>query len=238
VFTSPNKGTGDALGAVYAVSASDVWAAGSYYNGTAGRTLIEHFNGKSWSVVTSPNVGALSNEITALRGTSANDIWAVGDAVTSYPTTKTVILHWNGHRWRLVTSPSVPDKPNFLTAVRPVSASEAWPSGPTTARRRPGRSSSTGPKAAGGSSPAPMSGPPATGSAGCAQRRPPMPGRSVTTTTAPPTRSSSCAGTDTTGGHPPVPASARTAANSAPSEARRPRTPMRWVRPSAQPPRR
>ena len=126
VFTSPNKGTGDALGAVYAVSASDVWAAGSYYNGTAGRTLIEHFNGKSWSVVTSPNVGALSNEITALRGTSANDIWAVGDAVTSYPTTKTVILHWNGHRWRLVTSPSVPDKPNFLTAVRPVSASEAW----------------------------------------------------------------------------------------------------------------
>lgn len=124
--TSANKGTGDELKAVYAASATDVWAVGSYYNGTAGRTLIEHWNGKSWSVVPSPNLGALSNELTAVRGTSASNIWAVGDAVISYPNTKTVILHWDGHRWRLATSPNVAGKPNFLAGVRPVSPSDAW----------------------------------------------------------------------------------------------------------------
>ena len=126
IVKSPNAGTGDLLKAVYAVSPANVWAAGSYFNGAAGRTLIEHWNGKAWSAVTSPDLGAGSNEITSIRGTSAHDIWAAGDAVTSYPVTKTVILHWNGHRWRMVSSPSVPAEPNLLTGVRPLSPAEAW----------------------------------------------------------------------------------------------------------------
>jgi hypothetical protein len=122
VVTSPNKGTDDLLNSVYAVSPANVWAAGSY----SGRTLIEHWNGKTWKVVTSPNLGLGSNELTAIRGTSARDIWAVGDAVTSYPIAKTVILRWSGRRWQLVSSPSVANRPNFLAAVRPLSATDAW----------------------------------------------------------------------------------------------------------------
>jgi hypothetical protein len=126
VVPSPDKGTGDQLKAVYAVSATNVWAAGSYYGTMAGRTLIEHWNGKAWSVVPSPNLGSGSNEILSIRGTSASDIWAVGNAVTSYPVTRTVILHWNGKRWRLASSPSEPSVLNVLTAVRPLSAANAW----------------------------------------------------------------------------------------------------------------
>src|ERR1700683_2583888 len=123
---SPNEGTGDLLKAVYALSTTNVWAAGSYFNGTAGRTLIEHWNGKSWSVVPSPDLGSGSNEISSIRGNSARDIWAAGDAVTSYPTARTVILHWNGRRWRRTPSPSEPAETNLLTAVRPVSPADAW----------------------------------------------------------------------------------------------------------------
>jgi hypothetical protein len=125
VVHSPNKGTGDQLNSVYAVSPTNIWAAGSYFS-TSGRTLIEHWNGKAWKIVASPNLGLGSNGLTGVRGTSAHDIWAVGDAVTSYPIAKTVILHWTGRRWHLVSSPSVANRPNFLAAVRPLSATEAW----------------------------------------------------------------------------------------------------------------
>ena len=128
IVKSANTGTGDELKGIYTVSPTNAWAVGSYFNGTAGRNLIEHWNGKSWSAIKSPNLGAGSNELTSIRGNSANDIWAVGDAVTSYPIAKTVILHWNGMHWRMVSSPSVPAEPNFLTGVRPLCP------------RRPGRS--------------------------------------------------------------------------------------------------
>ena len=123
---SPDKGEGDELTAVYAPSANNAWAVGNYSNGTAGRNLIEHWNGKKWSVIPSPSVGTGSNGLQAIRGTSASDIWAVGSAVTSYPSTVTVILHWNGQHWRVVTSPSVAGRPNFLNGVRPLSPSQAW----------------------------------------------------------------------------------------------------------------
>jgi hypothetical protein len=126
IVSSPNLGTGDQLESVYAVSSTNVWAAGSYYNGTAGRTLIEHWNGKSWKVVPSPNIGAGSNELTSVRGTSGKDIWAAGDAVTSYPVTRTVLLHWNGKRWAVTHSPSQPKVLNLLGAVRPQSRTDAW----------------------------------------------------------------------------------------------------------------
>lgn len=126
VVSSPNVGTGDLLYGVYAVSAADVWAAGSYFNGTAGQTLIEHWNGKFWSVVSSPNVGIGTNELFAIRGASSHSIWAVGDTVTSYPTSRTLILHWSGGHWRVVPSPSVGTGTNILSAVRPLSVTDAW----------------------------------------------------------------------------------------------------------------
>jgi hypothetical protein len=127
VVKSPNKGVGDALHAVYAVSADNVWAAGSY----GGNTLIEHWNGTSWKVVKSPDESAGSNELTSIRGTSGHDIWAAGDAVTSYPATRTVLLHWNGHGWHAVKSPSVASALNRLSAVRPLSPANAWAVGYT-----------------------------------------------------------------------------------------------------------
>src|SRR5205085_9470439 len=58
IVNSPNVGSGaNALKRVAAVSATDVWAVGQYRDASTGsdHTLIEHWNGSQWSVVSSPN---------------------------------------------------------------------------------------------------------------------------------------------------------------------------------------
>src|SRR5436190_22390541 len=63
VVPSPSNGTaGNVLGAVAAVSANEVWAVGAYSNtASVSQTLIERWDGTSWTVVPSPNVGAGDN---------------------------------------------------------------------------------------------------------------------------------------------------------------------------------
>ena len=42
------------------------------------RTLIEHWNGSTWSVVASPNVGGNDNLLNGVA--AAGDVWAVGSS--------------------------------------------------------------------------------------------------------------------------------------------------------------
>ena len=68
---SPNTGTGDNdLFGIAATSAHDAWAVGEYFVGVNTRTLIEHWNGKSWRIVHSPNAGA-TNSLAAYARTLA-----------------------------------------------------------------------------------------------------------------------------------------------------------------------
>src|SRR4051812_11328795 len=62
VVSSPNPSTGDnALQALAAISASDVWASG-YDSGPFGDTaLIEHWDGNAWSVVPGADLGTQAN---------------------------------------------------------------------------------------------------------------------------------------------------------------------------------
>ena len=41
-------------------------------------TLIEHWNGISWSIVTSPNNGTSGLQLNGVTCASASDCWAVG----------------------------------------------------------------------------------------------------------------------------------------------------------------
>jgi hypothetical protein len=127
--TSPNPGaTDNDLFAVAAVSASNVWAVGRYASGPSPfQTLIEHWNGTSWTHVTSPNVGTLNNELEGVAVVSASNIWAVGDSIDiDTGQSKTLILHWNGTKWKRVPSPNVGTEPNELRGVTAVSATNAW----------------------------------------------------------------------------------------------------------------
>ena len=121
---SPNLGTGGSnqLNGVVAVSANDVWAVGS---GTGDKTLIEHWDGVSWSVVASPNPTTYINRLLSVAAVSANDIWAVGYYVPLSGGSRTVIEHWNGTAWSIVYNPNL-GVSEILRSVAVVSANDVW----------------------------------------------------------------------------------------------------------------
>lgn len=120
------------LTGVFAVGADDVWAAGTSLQqvgvGSVNRTLTEHWNGKKWSVVPSPNVGRLDSSLAGIGGDgSATHLWAVGswEDDTTFAQ-HTLTLEWTGLRWRLQPSPDPSGEDDRLAAVRVVSKQDVW----------------------------------------------------------------------------------------------------------------
>ncbi len=126
VVPSPQPGNGGSfLDGVRAISPSDIWAVGAYYNGAGDIDLILHWNGRTWKQVASPSPG-FSPRLTAVRAASARDVWAVGTAVSkTRGVSRSIILHWNGHKWAQMKSPN-PGAENNLFGVAATSASNAW----------------------------------------------------------------------------------------------------------------
>jgi hypothetical protein len=122
VVSSPSPGTGAGLNAVAAVSANDVWAVGSY----SGRTLVEHWNGSAWMVIPSPNMEASTDGLQGVAAVSADDVWAVGTYIQVYNEERTLVEHWDGTSWGIITSPNGSTGSNYLTAVSAVSATDVW----------------------------------------------------------------------------------------------------------------
>jgi hypothetical protein len=117
---------GSHLAGVAAVSADDVWAVGSYSNAGIYQTLVEHWNGRAWTVATSPNAGDSDNHLTAVAVVSADDVWAVGLALAAGERAKTLVEHWDGAAWTVVPSPSPGSYSNYLFGVTAVSADDVW----------------------------------------------------------------------------------------------------------------
>lgn len=127
VFPSPSTGESDVLEGVQALSTSNVWAVGvaNSNNGNTSKTLIEHWNGISWTIVSSPNQGD-GDDLHAIVALVPNDIWAVGDNDTS----TALIEHWNGSQWSIVHTSSVGMYAR-LSSVSALAANNIWAVGYT-----------------------------------------------------------------------------------------------------------
>ncbi len=125
VVPSPSPGaSSNELEAVVAVTADDVWAAGfTSNNSNVFRTLIEHWDGSSWSTIPSPSPGSLS-QIAGLAASSAGDVWAVG--TDGY---HMLILHWDGSVWTQADSPSPYTSYNLLRAIAIAGPNDIWAAG-------------------------------------------------------------------------------------------------------------
>ena len=125
---TPQTPTRNLLAAVTCVSASECWAVGSYYSGSIDQTLIERWDGSSWAIVSSPNT--LATEYNYLQGVtcvSGSDCWAVGYYIKTNGGYQTLIQHWDGVSWTIVTSPNTSDaQNNVLHGVTCASASNCW----------------------------------------------------------------------------------------------------------------
>jgi hypothetical protein len=84
-------------------TAADGWAVGSEFAPAGAATppgVVYHFNGTSWSPVSTPTVPtATTDGLTAVSASSATDAWAVGlfhAPFTGYHGGNSLYEHWNG----------------------------------------------------------------------------------------------------------------------------------------------
>ena len=128
IVPSPSPGTAglNTLYGVAANSADDVWAVGSFTNsGEYAQTLIQHWDGTSWSVIPSANVPGSNNELFGVVALGPNNVWAVGYSGNAAFGFFTLVEHWNGSSWSIVSSPS-PLGDDILYAVSGTGASDIW----------------------------------------------------------------------------------------------------------------
>jgi alpha-tubulin suppressor-like RCC1 family protein len=123
----PTGASAAQLHGVDEVTPDDVWAVGDAVVDGQERTLIEQWTGTSWSVVPSPNpfpnTGAF-DELDAVAGVGANDLWAVGAASSGPGPIKMIFEHWDGTSWTNVPGPAGTD--DFGSAVTAISANDVW----------------------------------------------------------------------------------------------------------------
>jgi hypothetical protein len=132
IVKSPNGSLPqNTLNGIVAISQHDVWAVGDgqCLSDSCSKTLIEHWNGSQWSIVTSPNPGFTQNLLNGAVAISQHDVWAVGSFDSNGGSkVNTMVLHWNGSQWSIVTSPNR-GSGDFFNAVAAVSAHDVWAGG-------------------------------------------------------------------------------------------------------------
>jgi hypothetical protein len=96
--------------------------------GLYGKTLIERWNGTSWSIVPSPNPGdATDSGLLGVSCVSVTNCTAVGRYLLGEDSpSKTLVERWNGTAWRVVGSANRSAYFNVLTAVSCGSATSCF----------------------------------------------------------------------------------------------------------------
>lgn len=131
------------LTSVSALSPTNVWAVGAYGvqagNRIVLRTLVQHWDGKTWTRVPSPNppsakpAGAkLDFSLWSVDAASADSVWAAGSYTYYAPngnhTTHTLVLQWDGTKWSQVPSPSPGGSrhASYLYGVAAQASGDVW----------------------------------------------------------------------------------------------------------------
>jgi len=112
----PNELDSDVGPGIVDISPTDAWLVGAQFATAPARSIIAHWNGTAWSLVTHPGVPALS----AVAADGPHDVWAVGTgAGPSFPA---VIEHYDGSKWTVsATLPGI-----SLSAVTSIGPAAAW----------------------------------------------------------------------------------------------------------------
>jgi hypothetical protein len=140
-WASPNVpgATASSFNSVVMISANNAWAVGTATMPSAtvpgGTTtpLTAFWNGQRWRLVPSPNPAGDAS-LAGVTASWTNNIWAVGtynplDSCTGdgCDPLVTLIMHWNGTRWKVLPSPSPED--NFgadLFGIAAAARDDIW----------------------------------------------------------------------------------------------------------------
>ena len=112
------------LNDVAVISACRAFAVGIYRHDDVERALIERWNGTKWSIVDLPDFGAAHDGLQGVAAASANDVWAVGTAITETFRDRPLILRWQGKGWTQIPTPGTGE--SKLYAVDVVAPDDIW----------------------------------------------------------------------------------------------------------------
>ncbi len=128
------------LFAIGAASSSNVWAVGErwvdspYSSGPrqVPYPLIEHWDGRAWTVVPVGNPNRLPGSLYNITVISSTDAWAVGGVEAETPTMRNgpLVEHWNGVSWSLTPVPALANAGRHheqtLVGVAGTSSDDVW----------------------------------------------------------------------------------------------------------------
>lgn len=122
---TPSLGVSASFQAVSASSATDAWAVGfTVRRDDQDSTLLEHWNGKAWSVDSADELTGEADSLTSVVDLSSSNAWAVGQGGTG-----PLLEHWNGTTWSPVTLPDAGFTPGSGQSLSATSASDIWLAG-------------------------------------------------------------------------------------------------------------
>jgi len=116
------------LDGVTATSGGGAWAVGSFRHADGDLPLIEHWDGRRWTVIR-PGLHLQAGADYILAGaaaTSATDVWAAGSLSTQYGFA--LVDHWDGTAWKQAPTPLAGCcySAAGLSAVAAASPADAW----------------------------------------------------------------------------------------------------------------
>src|SRR5262249_10222131 len=119
-LTDPNY-----LYGVACAATANCWAVGYATTKGVDQASVEHWDGTSWSIATSPTITATEHHyLSAVTCISTSDCWAVGYH-DSNGAAQTLIEHWDGTSWSIVTSPNALNtQENVLSGVTCLSTTD------------------------------------------------------------------------------------------------------------------
>src|SRR5205814_4966051 len=75
----------------------------------------------------SPGQQSTGSTLLAIGAVSSSDVWAVGERAVQHGDERTLIEHWDGSRWGVVSSPNVPGQSSSeLWGVTAIASDDAW----------------------------------------------------------------------------------------------------------------
>jgi hypothetical protein len=117
------------LSGVDAIAVNDIWAVGTKPDPAdpdENIGLAEHWDGATWTDVSTPNFGELTGGLVDVSGSSSSDVWAVGSqGQRSFNDTQIAVEHWNGSAWSRSPAPDASFN-DALFGVAAFSPANAW----------------------------------------------------------------------------------------------------------------
>jgi hypothetical protein len=88
---------------IFTAAVDDVWVAGECGNSRADyRSYVQHWDGSSWSLISTPFDDQQLVFFESIAGSSSNDIWVSGHINWS----QDLLMHWDGSSWTVYDGPT------------------------------------------------------------------------------------------------------------------------------------